>query len=403
MSRVALVAGTAVTEVVVVGAGIAGCTAAYELARQGFRVSLFDQRGIAPAASGRNMGLLLNDVEEQSVGMMRSALEVYRELEEGPVPFQLRQEPYLLVAQDEGQMRSIEQRALEMRRAGLSCDLLPEPAVRDGVPQLRAGVAGAFLLQGCWAVSAAAATRAFAEAARGAGARLRMGVRVAQLVVRSGRLAGILTDDGPISADAVVLAAGPWLPALLSGVPVSSGRGWLLRTGPLLGRLPWVVMEMAWPELDDLGRAARPPSLTEVAAGGYDMPVAAAVAMVPQPGGEALLGTSLAPSLLEPVEGVDMPERIARRALDLLPGFAGLGVTGGWYGLRPMTPDGLPLVGATPVEGLYLHAGHGSIGMQSAPWTARLLAGAMRGAPVPERLAPARFGDGWADLGGPRR
>jgi glycine/D-amino acid oxidase-like deaminating enzyme len=403
MSRVAQVARSAVREVVVVGAGIAGCTAAYELARLGFRISLFDQRGIAPAASGRNMGLLLNDVEDQSVEMMYRALEVYRELEAGPVPFQLREEAYLLVAQDEGQMRSTEQRALEMRRAGLSCELLPEGAVRDGVPELRAGVAGAFLLRGCWAVSAAAATRAFAEAARSAGARLRMGVRVAQLVFRSGRLTGVLTDDGPISADAVVLAAGPWLPTLLSGLPVSSGRGWLLRTGPLGRRLPWVVMEMAWPELDDLGRAARPPTLAEVARGAYDLPAAAAVAMVPQPGGEALLGTSLAPSLLEPVEGVDMPGRIARRALELLPGFAGLGVTGGWYGLRPMTPDGLPLVGATPIEGLYLHAGHGSIGMQSAPWTARLLAGALQGGPVPERFAAARFGDGWAELEPPQR
>ncbi|MDQ6920271.1 MAG: FAD-dependent oxidoreductase, partial [Candidatus Dormibacteraeota bacterium] len=71
-------AGTAVREVIVVGAGIAGCTAAYELARRGLQVSVFDSRGIAPAASGRNMGLLLNDVEPESVEMMRRGLEVYR-------------------------------------------------------------------------------------------------------------------------------------------------------------------------------------------------------------------------------------------------------------------------------------------------------------------------------------
>jgi glycine/D-amino acid oxidase-like deaminating enzyme len=390
------VAGTAVREVIVVGAGIAGCTAAYELARRGLQVSVFDSRGIAPAASGRNMGLLLNDVEPESVEMMRSGLEVYRELEGGPVPFQLRQEAYLLVARDSAQMRSAEQRALEMRSAGLSCELLPEAVILDGLPQLRRDVAGAYLLQGCWAVSAASATRAFAEAARSAGARLRTGSRVAQLVVRSGRLDGVLSDDGPLAADAVVLAAGPWLPSLLPGVPVSTGRGWLLRTARLESRLPWVVMEMAWPDLDELGRAARPPRLAEVAAGGYDLPAAAAVTLVPQAGGEALIGTSLAPSLVDPVEGVDMPRRIAGRALDLLPGFAEIGITGGWYGLRPMTPDGLPLVGATAIEGLYLHSGHGSIGMQSAPWTARLLADGMNGAGVPERLDPKRFGVGSA-------
>jgi glycine/D-amino acid oxidase-like deaminating enzyme len=51
-------------------------------------------------------------------------------------------------------------------------------------------------------------------------------------------------------------------------------------------------------------------------------------------------------------------------------------------------------VGATVIDGLYLHSGHGSIGMQSAPWTARLLAEGMNGTGVPERLNPKRFGAG---------
>lgn len=390
-------AASGVREVVVIGAGIAGCTAAYELVRRGWKVSLFDRDGIASAASGRNMGLLLNDIQAESVEMMRRGLEAYRELESSPVPFQLRPQTYLLVARDSAQLRSAEQAAAEMRSAGLSCEPLTEAAALERVPQLRRDLAGVFLLEGCWAVSAASATRAFAEAARSAGARMHT-ARVGQVVLRSGRVEGVLSDEGLIAADSVVLAAGPWLAELLPGVPVSGGRGWVLRTQRLQPSPPWVVMEMAWPDLDDLGRTARPPRLVEVAAGGYDLPAAAAVALVPQPGGDALLGTSLAPSLVEPVEGVDMPQRVARRALELLPGFAELEITGGWYGLRPMTPDGLPLVGATPIEGLYLHSGHGSIGMQSAPWTARLLAEGMRGGAIPGRLDPRRFGNSWPGL-----
>jgi D-hydroxyproline dehydrogenase subunit beta len=380
-----------VRDVIVVGAGIAGCTVAYELARRGLDVSLFDQGGIAGAASGRNQGLLLNDVDSDSVEMMRGSLEVYRELDGGPVPFGLRQQPYLLIATTPEQLRLTEKRVLAMREAGLRCDLLSEQALREGLPQVRSGIAGAFLLHDCWAVSAGAATRAFAEAARASGARIRTHTRVAQLSVRSGRVEGVLSDDGQLAADAVVLAAGPWLSALLPGVPVSVGRGWLLRTAPLGIRLPWVVLDMSWPDLEELGRAARPPRLAEVAAGGYDLPAAATVSMVPQPAGEALLGTSLAPSLLEPVEGVDMPRRIAQRSLDLLPGLAEVSITAGWYGLRPMTPDGLPLVGRASVEGIYLHAGHGSIGMQSGPLTARRLVDGMLGGGMPERMSPARF------------
>ena len=89
-----------------------------------------------------------------------------------------------------------------------------------------------------------------------------------------------------------------------------------------------------------------------------------------------------------------MPKRIAGRALGLLPGLAAATVTTSWYGMRPMSPDGLPLVGAAGTDGVYLHAGHGSIGMQAAPATARWLADLMLdGAEAEElkKLRPDRF------------
>jgi len=199
----------------------------------------------------------------------------------------------------------------------------------------------------------------------------------------------VVTDRGIVPCDALVVATGPWLSDLVDEAPLSTGRGWVLRTGHLAFDLPWVLVDMSWPDLDELGRAARPPSLGEIAAGGYDRPVAATVAMVPQPSGRALLGTSLAPSLRDPVEGLDMPQRIARRALELLPGMSDVAVSAGWYGMRPMTPDGLPIVGQTAVEGVYVHGGHGSIGMQSSPWTAQGLARLVSGE-EPLDIAPFR-------------
>src|SRR5207249_2297243 len=110
---------------------------------------------------------------------------------------------------------------------------------------------------------------------------------VGQIVTRSGRFEGVVTDQGRIGADACVVATGPWLQELLPAAPVFAGRGWLLRTAVLPFELPWVLAEMAWPDLDALGRASRPPTLAEVAAGGYDRPVAATVAVVGMPGGDA--------------------------------------------------------------------------------------------------------------------
>jgi len=79
-------------------------------------------------------------------------------------------------------------------------------------------------------------------------------------------------------------------------------------------------------------------------------------------------------------------------ALDLLPGVADVRLTAGWYGMRPMTPDGMPLAGPAGPLGLWVHGGHGSIGMMTAPAIAGWLAKAIvDGIEVPE-LAEFRMG-----------
>src|SRR3982074_3759485 len=67
----------AVREIGVVGGGIAGTTIAYELAKRGARVTLFERGSLAGEASGRNMGLLLNQIESGVVRVMQRSLGVY--------------------------------------------------------------------------------------------------------------------------------------------------------------------------------------------------------------------------------------------------------------------------------------------------------------------------------------
>src|SRR2546429_674882 len=99
------------SEVVVVGGGIAGCTAAHALAERGLRVTLVEQHGLAAGASGRNMGFLLNEVDVEAHALMRAALTIYRRLDEGPVDFQLRECDMMLLPQDEPQLEVTRKRA----------------------------------------------------------------------------------------------------------------------------------------------------------------------------------------------------------------------------------------------------------------------------------------------------
>ncbi len=383
------------TSVVVIGGGIAGTSIAWELARRGTAVTLFEQANLGAGASGRNTGTLLHQTEPAVAEMLRGSQASYRELEGGEVDFDWTPRDEVLIARDAEQLRTIAAKGERFAAQGVAVEALDGDELRAALPAFGPDVLGGRVLGGASTVHAEAATRAFAEAARDAGAEIRTGVRVAQIRSAGGRVAGVLTDAGRVAADAVVIATGPWLTELLPAAPLRAGRGWLMRTQRLAFPVPWIIEEVSWPDQHVLGAAARPVALAELAAGRVDEPIGECFLLCPLPGGDALLGASLATSLRDAIEGIGAPQRIATRALALAPGLAGTAaITRAWSGLRPMTPDGLPLVGAAGLDGLYIHGGHASLGMQAAPATAGWLAGHMHGEPVPDTFAalqPDRF------------
>jgi glycine/D-amino acid oxidase-like deaminating enzyme len=354
-------------ETVVVGGGIAGLTIAWELARRGVSVTLLEQDRIGAGASGRNTGTLLHQVEPEVAALLAESEAVYAELLDGPVDFGWKEYPELLLARDEAQLALAQAKGREIEAQGIRVEFLDGAAVRAELPAL-GDVAGGVLLHGAHRLDAERTMLALAEAARRAGVRLRTGVRVGALAP-----GGVWTTEGWIAAGAVVLATGPWLADLHPGSEVRGGRGWLMRAAALPFALPWIVEEVSWPDQAVLGRAAAPPTLGEVAAGANGTPVGECLFLCPVEDGQALVGATLASSLRDAVEGAGAPERIARRALDVSPALAGVRITRAWWGLRPMSPDGMP-VAEQLEENLWVHGGHGSLGMQAAPATARRLA-----------------------------
>lgn len=382
-------------DVIVVGGGIAGTTTAWELARRGTRVELFEQATLAAGASGRNTGTLLHQVEPIVAAMLRESEARYRELQDGDVDFRWTRREELLLARDPAQLRVVEEKAAVIAQQGVAIEAVGGDELRAAFPAFSADVLGGAVLAGVSTVEAEPATRAFAEAARRAGATIRTGTRVSQILVADGRVSGVLTDAGPVAAGAVIVATGPWLTELLPLAPMRPGRGWLMRTQRLDFDVPWIVEEVSWPDQAVLGAAASPAPLADLAAGHVDRPVGECFLLCPLPDGDALIGASLSTSLRDAVEGIGAPQRMAARALEVAPGLAGsVGVTRAWWGLRPMTPDGLPLAGPAEPDGLLIHGGHASLGMQAAPATAAWLAAWMHGEPAAsalEQLRPDQF------------
>jgi D-hydroxyproline dehydrogenase subunit beta len=390
-------------ECLIIGGGIAGCTIAYELASRGREVLLLEAESLATAASGHNTGTLLSQSETEVMQMLRESVAIYRELDPGSVPFHLRQSTQLLLARDEYQWEAVQKRATQIAHLGGTVEALDSRELHRLFPPLRQDLAGGYVVSEAWTLDPLAATASFAYAARIAGATIRSHVRVLRLAMKSGRVEGALSEDGRIVADSVVLASGPWMNELLRDVetagerpnlPMGTGRGWLLGIDHVPEEIPWIIEEIAWPDQDVLGKVTRLQTLAELATRAHEQPAVEAFVLAPRANGGALVGASLAPALRDAIEGIEMPLRLARHALDLAPGLGDLQVANAWFGFRPMMADGLPVAGETGVTGLYVHGGHGSLGMQSAPatarWLAELIAGQVKSVERPW-LDPLRF------------
>lgn len=379
-----------VAEVVIVGGGIAGVTAAAALAECGVGVTLLEQSRLASAASGENTGTLLHQTEPEVAAMLRETVTIYRELAGGPVDFGFVRYDELLLARDETQLERAHAKAEAFATAGIRAERMTAQEIAVAHPYL-ARAAGGVLVADTYALEPEATVHAFAARARQAGAEIRTGCRVVQ--VHPGQ--GVLTDAGAVRADIVVVATGPWLDHLLPTAPVRGGRGWLLRTDPLPFQLECMIEELSWPDQDVLGTVGAPRRLADLARDRTDPPLAEAVVVCPQRDGGALVGAAMTLSLDAVPEGADMPSRLAARAVATAPGLANVGVRRAWSGLRPTAPDGLPLVGRVHgVEGLLVHGGHASLGMQAAPATAARLADEVCGRPVADwyrTLDPGRF------------
>jgi len=393
-------------DAIVIGAGIAGCTLAYELASRSVKTVVLDQSIVAAESSGKNTGTMFTGPQKEVVELIDACVEIYEEISNGPIHFEFERKAHLLISEDDESYADAASVADQYRAAGVGMEAVSGAELARDHPQMGFKVAGGYFVERAWTLEPMGATHAFAHAGREAGVEFRTGCRVAQIVTRNGKVEGVLTDQGIVSADMVFIATGMFMPELLRrtvgdgplpSLPFTAGRGWLLQLGKLDIEIPWMVEELSWPDQEGLGKKMAINKLSDVANQLDDKTAVDAICLNPMAGGDARLGATIQPSLRDLVRNVDVASNIAGRAIRMMSGMAGLKVTNAYMGNRPMLSDGMPVAGRTPVDGLYVHGGMGTIGMHAAPATARWLAEAVvngDGNPSQEWLRPTRF-PGW--------
>lgn len=361
------------SEVIVIGGGAIGAACARELARSGRQVLLLE-RGSDEGASWRAAaGMLAPQIEAGEedplfelglAGRERYADLAGELLESTGIDIQFWQEGIARVATVESEVPALKSRVAWQRQQGHLSDWFDAEEVRSRWPWLGPSY-GALWAAREAALDPASLVRGLLDDASKAGAMIRTD-RALGLDRRGDRVVGVLGAQGKYSSDHVVIAAGAWAPGL-SGLPRP------LAVVPVRGQMA----AFPWPEGIERG----------IVHGGQVYLVAR--------GGEAIAGSTMEHAGFDADVTAAGLASIFTGATALCPALAGLEVRRTWAGLRPVTPDGLPIVGQEPgCEGLWYATGHGRNGILLAAITGLLLAQLINGEPPEEDLRamrPERF------------
>jgi glycine/D-amino acid oxidase-like deaminating enzyme len=367
-------------EVVVVGGGVIGCSVACELALAGADVLLLESREIAHGASGRNHGLVFYPQNPLTDPLYRLSHDIYRDLAaSSELNISLDPDPvgFIILVSTEEQWAAAETEALACAAGGIHVEKMDRQQLRAAEPNVAEDLLGGWFIEDGYRLDPRALTMALVLNARAAGAEIRTHVDVKQILVRDGRTTGVVCDDGVVSAGTVVLAGGPWSPKLArpAGVdlPVSGARGWLMLVAPRGHICDHLLESSGWHLM-----AGDPGPKTITAADyGEGRLSEPDIGLLIQPSahGNLLVGGSRIPSLRQDPEGFEVSQIIARRAVAAVPALAGAEIREVWSGVRPMSRDGLPIMGWAPeLEGLYIATGHGGQGVMLGAGSGRLAA-----------------------------
>jgi glycine oxidase len=242
------------------------------------------------------------------------------------------------------------------RSLGLAAEWLAPGACRELEPALTPSLAGGVHAPGEASIDPRALVAALLAALRAEGVEVRIGEEVAEAVLEGERLAGVRTAAGEeLRARSVVLAAGAW-----------SGRAeWLPPAArPAVRPVKGQILELRSP--------GAPAPCGRILA-------SERVYLVPREDGRLIVGATVEEQGFDTAVTAGGVHELLREAYRLLPEVAEMELVEATAGLRPGTPDNLPLIGPGAIDGLVLATGHYRNGILLAPLTAERVAEALVG------------------------
>ena len=356
-------------DVVIVGGGVIGCAIAYYLRQSGVDVTVVDKGEIGTQASSAAAGLLAPLGSISGPGPFADLLltswamfpSLVAELEDASgVHLEYEQTGSLRIVRNPKNTSNLRKRMNEWKPLGLQMHWLSGEKARQREPLLAADVCAAIYAPEEAQIKAPQLVKAFARAAANSGATFYSSREILGVARQDRRVTGVYTaQDELIACNQLVVASGAWAAGcgiwLDIPLPVNPQRGQILT---LKQPSPHPLQHIIFGEAIYL--APKKDSTIVVGATkeevGFDKHITA--------GGIAWLLST---------------------AIRLAPGLDGCVIDQVWAGLRPKTPDNLPILGKAPHwENVTLAVGHGSVGIMLSSITGKSIAELVTSGKVPE-------------------
>jgi len=380
--------------VVVIGGGVAGAAITYFLTRKNVEVILVEKGAIASGTSGRCEGdVLICDKEpgfDSRLGKLSQDLfpQIAQELD---YDIGWTQKGSLLAIENEEEMEVAKTFCARLAAEGLPVRILDRHEVREVEPHLAEDIVGGMETDGDGSLYPMGLVYGLVSDAKKRGAQILTHNAVLDIKRdRDGSIARVITQQEEIITPQVVNAAGIWAPFIgkMVGldIPIRPRQGQMLVSERTFPVGPRKVMEFGYMMAKFEGGSYTRKVTPEMEKFGV------ALVFEPTEAQNFLIGSSRRFVGEDTSCDVEVLRAMAQRAIRFFPVIKDINIIRSYAGLRPYTPDHLPIVSETEVPGFYVAAGHEGDGIGLSLITGKLVTQMICGEPLEINVDPLRLG-----------
>ena len=361
-------------EIIVIGGGVIGSSITYYLSKMGKKVLMIEKKDNCSGSAGASDGVVGYHTKKPGLQMELAirSIAMFEELsKELGMDIEYRKDcGGMQPAETKLEWEILSEIVKEQRQSGVDIRMISIEEACKIEPQLNPDLYGALYSPTSGKVNPIRLTFAYVQAAKRLGAQVLSNTEVTDVLVKMGRVMGVETSKGTYYADQVIDAAGSWAAeiAAMAGVdlPIRPRKGQLFITEPL-GPFMDVTLQCARYNVIKF----KPEAVGDKAV----LRMGASLSIEQTENGGLVVGSTREFVGYDRENTLEAMEVTMRRAMRFFPALKDVNIIRAFAGLRPFTPDGIPVIGEVEkLPGFFVAAGHEGDGIALAPITGKLMA-----------------------------